>query len=266
MDALKHKIGPLAAWQWLAILAAAVIAYELYRRSSSSSTSSAASQSNQVDPNSPMGLTYAQEQADIAQGIDPNTGVSYADEQAAQDAAQNAALGASGGGGSGSGGASSGDTGTTTTLDSASQAELTGLDSDVQILTSDLQTAQANQGDYTGAGLTDQSQAAYPTFAQELGDVAAGATGLKALEQALAPTPATVRKQPALTVRGAKRLPSGPTRPKAPKGYTVRGLGNGAWEAVPVIQHKVQPRPSKPKAEPVSHHPAPPRRVSGKKH
>lgn len=41
-----------------------------------------------------------------------------------------------------------------------------------------------------------------------------------------------------LTTSGAIRAPSGPKKPAAKAGYTIRGLGGGAWEYVPVAVSK----------------------------
>lgn len=106
---MKKKLGPLPVWAWAAIIGGAVIIYIFMHRSSSSSTSStAANSANSVDPNNPLGLTYAQEQQDIQEGIDPNTGVSYASENAAGSSSMGSGGGGGGdtttGGGSGSGG------------------------------------------------------------------------------------------------------------------------------------------------------------------
>jgi hypothetical protein len=76
---MKKKLGPLPVWGWL-LISAGVVAFMWYRSRQSSSSSSNLSQ---VDPNNPLGLTYAQENADLASGIDPNTGQTYAGEQAA---------------------------------------------------------------------------------------------------------------------------------------------------------------------------------------
>jgi hypothetical protein len=83
---LKKKVGPLPLYLWIVIVGGAIGMILLVRAKKSGSTGSAAATSGStVDPNNPLGLTYAQEQADIAQGIDPNTGESYASEQASTD-------------------------------------------------------------------------------------------------------------------------------------------------------------------------------------
>lgn len=97
---LKKKIGPLPMWSWILIIGGTLGIFLLYRKSAGST--SASTSGNTVDPNNPLGLTYAQEQADIAEGIDPNTGESYASEQAAADTAATS-------------GDSGGDTGTSNT-------------------------------------------------------------------------------------------------------------------------------------------------------
>jgi hypothetical protein len=89
---LNKKVAKVPIWGWL-LISAGVIGFMWYRSRSSSGTPNNA---NQVDPNSPLGLTYAQENADLASGIDPNTGQSFASEQSAADGS----LQGSGGGGS----------------------------------------------------------------------------------------------------------------------------------------------------------------------
>jgi len=158
---MKKKLGPLPVWAWAAI-AAGVIAFIIYReRSASSSSSSASSNLNQVDPSNPLGLTYAQENADIAAGIDPNTGQTYASEQAAADADQ------SDDGSSGGGGDSSGD-------DSDDTAELQQIDSDLNSGFTTLSTQISN-----GQGLTDDTSPGQ-SFLGEVQDVTGtfGALGI----------------------------------------------------------------------------------------
>lgn len=151
---MKKKLGPLPVWAWAAIGAGIVIF--IYYRSKSSSSSSSSGQ-NAVDPNNPLGLTYAQENADISQGIDPNTGQTYASEQAAADQSQT-----SGGGGSTGGG------GTDNT------AALGQLDTDLNNGFATLSTQLAG-----GQGLTDQTSPGQ-AFLGEVQDVtgAFGALGI----------------------------------------------------------------------------------------
>src|ERR1700733_3604728 len=113
---LKKKIGPLPVWAYAAIAAGLLVFF--YWRSKSSSASSGTNSENQVDPNNPLGLTYAQESADMEAGIDPNTGQTFASEQASADTAQNA-----------SGGGGDGDSGGGTPPDDS--AELSQIDSDL---------------------------------------------------------------------------------------------------------------------------------------
>jgi len=80
-EGLKKKIGPLPMWAWVLIVGGGIGVLWYMSSKSSSSSSSSATGTNAVDPNNPLGLTYAQEQQDAAEGIDPNTGVPYNEEQ-----------------------------------------------------------------------------------------------------------------------------------------------------------------------------------------
>lgn len=142
---MKKKIGPLPIWAWAAVGAA--IGLFLYYRSKSSSSSSASTNLNQVDPSNPLGLTYAQENADITAGIDPNTGQTYAAEQSSAD------QGAAGGGGSGDSGS---------TDDSAAIGQ---LDTDINSGFATLSTQLAG-----GEGLSDSTTPG-ETFLGEVQDV-----------------------------------------------------------------------------------------------
>lgn len=149
---MKKKLGPLPVWAWAAI-GAGVLVFMYWRSRQSSSSSS----TDQVDPSNPLGLTYGQETADIAQGIDPNTGQTYAAEQS---------VGAAGGGGVSSG---------------TSSDDLSTIDSDLGIISSQLATLQG------GTGLTDSTTPG-GTFLGEVQDVTGtfGALGIN-----LGVTPAT---------------------------------------------------------------------------
>lgn len=235
---MQRKVGPLPVWAWL-VAGSAIVLYLVYRARSSSTQPSA----NTVDPSSPEGLTYGQEAQDAAMGIDPTTGQSFAQEQAAQLA------------GAGSDGGGTGDAG--------AGVDVTGLESqlaDMAAAQGEIQN-QLAQLPY-GGGLAD-SPSPVQTFAGEVQDVTAGLTALQGLQHALAPTPPTATKKaslPALTARGAIRAPSGPTKPRAPRGYTAVGLGRGNWELVPTIartvtHHTTPPKPTAhPKPEPRSVH------------
>jgi len=63
-------------------------------------------------------------------------------------------------------------------------------------------------------------------------------------------TPPQQKRQPKpkLTAKGAKYAPFGHTRPKARKGYTIKGLGRGYWEYVPKRKPKPKDQHGKPKA------------------
>lgn len=189
---LKKKAGPLPVWAWVAIAGAVIFIY-MMRKSSSSATQNGST----VDPNSPLGLTYAQEQADMASGIDPNTGQSYASEQSAAGS-----LMSSGGGGvyGGSGGSSS----------DPITAELTAIDGDLQGLQQTL---------YANGGVTD-TQTPEQTFAGQLQQTLAGITALQAMEHALTPTPPTAKsgaKKPSTTKSGTLTTPSAATANAASK-------------------------------------------------
>jgi hypothetical protein len=128
---LKKKIGPLPLWSWLVIATGIALAAVLYKKheAASSSSSSSTTNPNAVDPSNPLGLTYAEEQQDIAEGIDPNTGVSYASEQAANSQS-----------------AGTGDTGTSdtgTTADTTPGATLAGEIGDVGTALQALEGLQA---------------------------------------------------------------------------------------------------------------------------
>jgi len=232
-QALKKKIGPLPAWAWVVVIGGAIGAYLLYRRSSSSSssttpTSTAASQEAQVDPTNPLGLTYAQESADEAAGIDPDTGETYAEEQS--QAAQSQDTAGTGGGSSGNG--SSGGGGGGGQLSSS----LSSLDTDVQGLNSTLQSIQSSGGLTDGSSTTTTTATAPAgpgqTLAGEIGDIGSAVSALNQLKAYLVPTPAA--KQPALKGSGAIRAPSGATKPTPPAGYETVGLGSGNWEFKPI--------------------------------
>lgn len=248
---MDKKIGPLTGKTWLIVIGGALVVYLLYSHLSGSSSSS--STASQVDPNNPMGLTYAQENADIAAGVDPNTGQSFASEQASADQAYQ--LGSASGGGGASGGAS------TTSLDPTSQAELQQVDTDFQILSAQLAT---------GGGVTDQLTPEQ-TFAGEVTDVTSGITALQGLMGALAPPTAaaggsaTSSTKPRMSVLTAAQkaagdiaAPFGAKNPGgAPPGYTVVGTGNGNWVYRPVTKTTTNvttaPKPTgKAKAEPRS--------------
>lgn len=204
---MKKKYGPLPLWAWVVIVGGAIGAYLLYKQNSSSSSTSGST----VDPNNPLGLTYSQEQADQAAGIDPNTGQTFASEST---------LGATGAlpGDAGSSGSAAG-TGTTTT-DATTQTELADISAQLQ-------------------GLTD-AQSPAQTFSGEIGDVTSGITALQALQAALTPPAAAAAGAAGASLpslgKGAIRAPSGPKKPPAKKGYTIRGLGSGNWEYVPTKQ------------------------------
>lgn len=200
---LKKKAGPLPVWAWLAIAGATIGIFLLYR--SRAASSSGTPSSDTVDPTNPLGLTYGQEASDQAAGIDPLTGATYASEQPAATAPDTS--GDSGGSG--------------------------GVDSGTDPSTGDPYGAEILTALQNGAGLTDNPTAGQ-TFAGELGDFADSVSEITALENALRPAAQTVKaKLPALVGAGALRAPAGMKAPTAPKGYTVRGLGNGNWEFVP---------------------------------
>lgn len=215
---MKKKVGPLPMWAWIVIVGGTIGAYMLYRSNKSSSTTAAGANPNTVDPSSPVGATYAEEAKDQALGIDPLTNQTYAQEQAASAAGD---AGTSGGGGS----SGSGSTGATESTD-ATSAELGIIESELAAL--------------QGGGVTDGATPS-GSFAGEVGDVASGVSSLAALAALFAPVPATSQgksSKPSLKGAGAKRAPSGATKPKAPKGFTVKGLGSGNWEFVPVKTRK----------------------------
>lgn len=67
------------------------------------------------------------------------------------------------------------------------------------------------------------------------------------------PTPVVARHaKPRLTTKGAVRAPSGPSKPRAPHGFTTKGLGGGNWEWVPT-KPKLK-RPSNPPKRGTHHH------------
>lgn len=192
---MKKKLGPLPVWAW-ALIGAGVVAFLYFRSSSSSSSSS--SQLNQVDPNNPLGLTYAQENADIAAGIDPNTGQTYASEQAAAD--QSAA---SSGGGSGT-------------------TDTTGTTGD------DLSGFLTTYGELQSAGLIDQgAQTPAQTFAGEIADVTGAIGALQA--SGLVPTPPTAA--PAGGSSGGASGSSHPVASIAAKAASKYAKGSAAYIA-----------------------------------
>lgn len=235
---LKRKVGPLPLWSWIVIVGGTIGIYLLYR--SSSSSTGAAANSNTVDPSSPTGLTYGQEAQDAALGIDPATGETYAQEQAAS---------------AGGGGGTSGAGGTSAPDDSAA---LSQIDSDLNNGFTSISGQISNEP-------VQDPQTPAQTFGGEVSDVVGGISALKSAGLIDSPAPATQAKPKAPSLAaGALRAPFGATKPAAKAGYTIVGQGNGYWEYVPVakttVSHTSAPKPTAPpKPEPKSS------TVSGKK-
>lgn len=208
---LKKKIGPLPLWAWIVIVGG-TIAVVVFTRKSSSSTSPSG---NTVDPNNPLGLTYSQEQSDLQQGIDPNTGESYASEQSAADAAQGA--------GGVSGGAGAPATGSGDDTDS-----LNAIDGDLQTLQTEISSLPVNDG-----------QTPEQTFASEIGDLGDGITAIKALEATLAPTPVTTAA--AATKPGTSKPAAG--KPATPSVASEKAKG---VSAKPTVVKRPAPKPAAP--------------------
>lgn len=238
---MNKKLGPLPLWGWLVVVVG--VAGVIYLRSRSSSSNSA----NTVDPNSPMGLTYGQEAADQSQGIDPLTGETYAQEQAAQAAAAPASSG--GGGDSGSAAAPAPvDLSPVTDALGTISGQIGQVDSDV------LSTS--------AQGPPDQgTPSPVQTFAGEIGDVGTGVAGLRALSALFAPVPVTAAASTpagkATKLSGGKApeagaIPAkfGSNKPAAKSGFTIVGTGKGNWWYVPskTVKKTVTPKPKPPAA------------------
>ena len=207
---LKKKIGPLPLWAWILIVGTAggLLWYE-HGKSSSSSSSTSTNQ-NAVDPNSPLGLTYAQESADEAQGIDPTTGQTYASEQALAD------------GGGGEAGLGDGDYGGGTGLTDSSGT--------TTVAPGETLTDEAND-------LLSAQQAL-----QALGLIPANSTATPA-PAVTAPAAAAPAKQSVV-----EKLKDGITVTNSkivPKGDVLEGIGGGFYEDIPkttIAQKAVIPK------------------------
>ncbi len=202
---LKKKVGPLPVWAWGIIFG--VAAYYVYVRRSSGS-SSAGSQ-----PLSPAVLD--------PNAIDPNTGLTYGAEEGA---ALNANAGLAGGAG----------TGTVPT-------------------NSNLTTGTNELGDL------ESFLSQFGNVAEQLGYVPPGAaTANPAVPAPLqSPGPGTkpstsgkqtdknhTKRMHPLVGKGAVGAPSGAKKPPPRKGFTIKGLGGGRWEYVPVRTVLTKPRPT----------------------
>ncbi|HET9721123.1 MAG TPA: hypothetical protein VFP55_13665 [Solirubrobacteraceae bacterium] len=193
---MKKKLGPLPTWAWIVIVGGTIAIYIVRKRSSASSTSANA---NSVDPSSPMGLTYAQEQQDQAAGIDPATGQTYAAEQLAAT---------SGTAGTGGGGGALSSSGAPDPTLAAIEGDLSGINTNLALING-------------GQGVSDSITPAQ-TFTGELTDLASGVTALRALQATLTPAPVTVAAGNAasggattLTPEQIKYIEAG-TKPPAP--------------------------------------------------
>ena len=177
---LQKKVGPLPIWGWIVVVGGSILVL-YYMRNKSSSSTSASAQTNTVDPSNPLGLTYGQEQADIAAGIDPNTGQTYASEQAATANLPDTS-------GSGGGGDTSG-----TAPSSGSTTDLTGLETQLSQLDSDINANTAAQTN-AGSGATDPLSTVESLFGI---DPATGQTYASEIMGALGYTPAAAAGAPA---------------------------------------------------------------------
>lgn len=94
------------------------------------------------------------------------------------------------------------------------------------------------------------------------GDSGTGTTGSGTTQPAapvinITPPPTTVSpaaksKLAKLVGKGAIRATSGPTKPAAKKGYTIKGLGSGAWEYLPVKKTRAKKTKAKSTAKPAT--------------
>ena len=221
MKGLSKKMGPLPVWAWGLIFG--VVGYYLYERhlSSSASNTSTASTAQVLDPNA----------------IDPNTGLTYGQEE---DAALNAnAAQLAGSGGSGT---------------SPTDSSLSTQPSDLQTGTSELGDLStflsgfsqiARQLGYTAPGALSPGVPT-PITSSGPGIVATANTNpavwdtstmAQQAQAALANKRPVTTPKSALT-RGGVPAPFGPTKPVAISGYSVRGLGSGNWEYVPTKKKK----------------------------
>lgn len=221
---LGKKMGPLPVWAWGLIIGVGV--YFLYTRYNSASNTSATAASSSLDPNA----------------IDPNTGLTYGQEE--QAAQQNLAptagnLGSSGGGGT--------TTGTETGADSF-DTNLTNLEG----LLGFIQSVDPNFG--TGAG------AAGGSGANGGGDGTNSGTGTNSpplTGSTPPPTTPTAHKQipsPITTAKGTVGL--GHTEGKLPTTATSKAALNKAIKAAskplkgPGAALKPPPKPKPPKKTP----------------
>lgn len=214
---MGKKYGPLPLWAWG--LAGGVVLYLLYRYyQNSSGASSTASTTGILDPNA----------------VDPNTGLTYGEEEAAALNANAASIGTSNGGGS------------TSPTESAAQTTNPSLSqelSDFQALTglyqSLQQTFNPNSVSSTNTSPTTAAAAASPPMQAQAAPPTINVTVNSSPAQTATPTvsaPASVAQRMstgALRAAGAILAPFGATKPNAPAGYHTIGTGSGNWQFIP---------------------------------
>lgn len=219
---MKKKYGPLPLWAWGAVGVVAVYLWYRYSQSSSSATTAATTSSD---------------------GIDPATGISYADEEAAYQNEAASAL-SPGSGGSSDGGGGDG----TTTPDLGQElSDVTGFITDLE--NAGLVSAPGSNSNGSSAAGTNQS--APVTTPQVNNRISTGhlltPKAIQAPAGSSAPPPkngytvvgtgsGNYQYVPDSLVTAAGGYISSKisrTAPKVGPGQTAKGLGNGLWEVIP---------------------------------
>jgi hypothetical protein len=192
---LKKKVGPLPVWAWGIIFG--VVGYYVYSRNRGSSTGSASANTVTpavLDPNA----------------IDPNTGLTYGAEEGA---ALNANAGLAGGAGTG-----------TVPTDSNLSTGTNEL-GDLESFLSQFGNIASQLG-YVPPG-TGNAAPAPPPLTSPAPSVTPSTSGKQT-------DPNHTKRMHPLVGKGAVGAPSGPKKPPPKKGFTIKGLGGGGWEYVPV--------------------------------
>lgn len=218
---MNKKYGPLPLWAWG--LAGGVILYLLYRYySNSSSSSSNVVSASTLDPNA----------------VDPNTGLTYGQEESAALNA-NAASVAGSTGGAGSGGLT--ESSAQGQVSSLSQ-ELTDFGQFASTFEALSQTLNPSSVNPSTTSSTTQAAAASPPMQAQASPPTINVTVNSAPAQTAAspssvgaPAAAVQRMSTgALKAAGAVLAPFGHTAPTAPPGFKTVGTGGGNWQFVPL--------------------------------
>lgn len=182
---LKKKYGPLPLWAWG--LAGVVAMYLYYRHASASSSTTISTAASNT-------------------GIDPVTGVPYADEESAFQNEAASALAPGSGGSAGS-------------VDTTGAGTSPDLGQEIQ--------------DVTGLITSLQTSGLIPNPGSGSTSTGATTTGTNASTPTTAPSTNGRTSTGTLLHLGAILAPFGSTAPPARAGYTAVGTGNGNWQYVP---------------------------------